>query len=66
MSVFDIIKNRMEKRGESPLRAPVAQLDRVMDYESIGCVFESRRARPIRPAETKRCAVDAAVELRSR
>ena len=25
--------------------APVAQLDRVPDYESVGCAFESRRAR---------------------
>jgi tRNA(adenine34) deaminase len=28
-------------------KAPVAQLDRVPDYESVGCAFESRRARSI-------------------
>ena len=28
-------------------KAPVAQLDRVPDYESVGCAFKSRRARLI-------------------
>jgi tRNA(adenine34) deaminase len=30
-------------------KAPVAQLDRVPDYESVGCAFKSRRARSVVP-----------------
>ncbi len=33
-------------------KAPVAQLDRVPDYESVGCAFKSRRARSVVPNGT--------------
>ena len=38
---------RQYPAGNRTSFAPVAQLDRASDFGSEGCVFESRRARPI-------------------
>ena len=37
--------NRQRRNGMMPIRAPVAQLDRASDFESVGRRFESCRAR---------------------